>query len=338
MPIPLIIGSVALATSVFGARKGFTAFDDFKDAKDLGKKADLIYSGAVSELKVARENTQSSLESLGNLKFKLYEESILSFIEVYSKIINVPGKEFECLVEVEGNHQEVISFQEIGMELKDMLNGGVASLGAGGLVGFASYGSVGTFATASTGTIIASLSGMAATDATLAWLGGGTIAAGGLGATVGTAVLGGMIAAPVLAVGGIFLSSKAQEARELAEGNVSQAELASEEIKIAVLKTYAIESRVHELMTISEQVNRYFLPQLAELEALVNTKKWFGKTNFDWNKYADEDKELIIKTATLAKTLFNILEVKLLTTKGELSMKTEEVIDTTKKFLETQNG
>jgi len=52
-------------------------------------------------------------------------------------------------------------------------------------------------ATASTGTAIASLSGIAATNATLAALGGGTLAAGGGGVAAGTVVLAGISATGV---------------------------------------------------------------------------------------------------------------------------------------------
>lgn len=338
MPIPFILGGIALATSAYGAKKGYGAFEDFGDAKNVTVKAEKIYNNAMDELKESRELTQKSLEALGDLKLQLYEESILDFIETYSKIINVPGKEFQYIIENEDHTQEVISFKEIGIELKDMLSGGVASLGAGGLVGFASYGSVSTFARVSSGTLIASLSGMAATDATLAWLGGGTLALGGFGVTGGAAILGGVIAGPVLAVGGIFLSSKAAEAKEIAIGNINQAELASEEMKTATVKTNAIQKRVIELNHISREVNRYLLPQLKLLHTLVHSTKWFKKNSSDWNDYCDEDKEMIIKTATLAKTLFNILEVKLLTPKGELDTQTKKVIDSTKTFLKSQDG
>ncbi|GHU07204.1 hypothetical protein FACS1894151_01190 [Spirochaetia bacterium] len=63
---------------------------------------------------------------------------------------------------------------------------------------------VGTFGIASTGTAIGTLSGAAASNAILAWLGGGSIAAGGGGMAVGTAVLGGLVAIPVLAISGLF--------------------------------------------------------------------------------------------------------------------------------------
>lgn len=46
-----------------------------------------------------------------------------------------------------------------------------------------------TFGTASTGTSISALSGVAATNATTAWLGGGALAAGGGGMAAGSIVL-----------------------------------------------------------------------------------------------------------------------------------------------------
>lgn len=56
---------------------------------------------------------------------------------------------------------------------------------------------------ASTGTAISSLSGVAATSAKLAWLGGGSLAAGGFGVAGGTAVLTALpfVGVPVAGVG-----------------------------------------------------------------------------------------------------------------------------------------
>ena len=59
--------------------------------------------------------------------------------------------------------------------------------------------------------MIGALSGAAATNATLAWLGGGSLAAGGFGMAGGMAVLGGIVAGPALALGGVFLDSKAED-------------------------------------------------------------------------------------------------------------------------------
>ena len=65
------------------------------------------------------------------------------------------------------------------------VGGGVAVAGGSILTALAT-----TFGTASTGAAISSLSGVAATNAVLAWIGGGTIAAGGGGMPLGSTILG----------------------------------------------------------------------------------------------------------------------------------------------------
>ena len=76
---------------------------------------------------------------------------------------------------------------------------------AGAFAAASTLGGTAVLGTASTGTAIASLSGAAATNATLAFLGGGSLAAGGLGVAGGTMVLGGLVAGPALAVFGLYL-------------------------------------------------------------------------------------------------------------------------------------
>lgn len=75
---------------------------------------------------------------------------------------------------------------------------GTAGVAAGATVGIGVPALVGTFATCGTGAPIATLSGAAATKATLAWLGFGTLANGGLGATGGAIILGGYVAVAVI--------------------------------------------------------------------------------------------------------------------------------------------
>lgn len=90
--------------------------------------------------------------------------------------------------------------------LTDTTAGAIAGarLGAGTATGL--LAAVSAAATASTGTAIASLSGAAASSATLAWIGGGSLAAGGMGVAGGTAILTGIVALPaLLAVGGVLV-------------------------------------------------------------------------------------------------------------------------------------
>lgn len=81
--------------------------------------------------------------------------------------------------------------------------GGSAALGMWALVG--------TLGSASTGAAISGLSGAAATNATLAWFGGGALAAGGAGITGGLAVLGGIVAIPLVCIATAGTHKKARE-------------------------------------------------------------------------------------------------------------------------------
>ena len=82
-----------------------------------------------------------------------------------------------------------------------------AKAASGPIAALAAYTAVGTLGTASTGAAIGGLSGVAASNATLAWFGGGALAAGGGGMALGTAVLGGVVALP-LAFAGAELANK----------------------------------------------------------------------------------------------------------------------------------
>ena len=79
---------------------------------------------------------------------------------------------------------------------------GLASVGTGTAAGLGTWSLVSLFGTASTGTLISSLSGIAAHNATLAWLGGGALAVGGGGMAAGAAVMAGIIVFPALITNG----------------------------------------------------------------------------------------------------------------------------------------
>lgn len=77
---------------------------------------------------------------------------------------------------------------------------GATGSALGALAGAGTLAAISAWGTASTGTAIASLSGAAATNASLAVLGGGTVAAGGGGVALGSIILSGGVA--LVAIGG----------------------------------------------------------------------------------------------------------------------------------------
>ena len=112
------------------------------------------------------------------------------------------------------------------------------------------------FGTASTGTAIGTLSGAAAKSATLAWLGGGSLVAGGGGVALGTVVFGGLVAGPALLVAGFFANSKAEKVKTEVEKKIAEMDKAKAQMnkQIAVIKTVLL--RVDELHESTDEVDR----------------------------------------------------------------------------------
>ena len=77
---------------------------------------------------------------------------------------------------------------------------GTAGIAGGALAGTATTSLVAAFGTCGTGTAISTLSGAAANNAILAWLGGGSVASGGGGTAAGAVVLGGIVVVAAVAV------------------------------------------------------------------------------------------------------------------------------------------
>ncbi len=93
----------------------------------------------------------------------------------------------------------------------------LAGFGAGASAATGTLALVSAYATAGTGTAISGLSGVAATNASLAWLGGGATAVGGLGTGGGALLVGGIAAIAAIAVAAgviyvfIYLDERAEQ-------------------------------------------------------------------------------------------------------------------------------
>jgi hypothetical protein len=104
------------------------------------------------------------------------------------------------------------------------INVGAGSI-AGGSLAVGSWALVTALGSASTGVAISGLSGVAATNATLAWFGGGALAAGGAGMAGGAAVLGGLFAVPL-----VYFAAKGSHKK------AKEIEVANTELKGAVVR------------------------------------------------------------------------------------------------------
>lgn len=323
MPLPFILAGAAIIAGGYGIKKGVDAKSDFDSAENWNKKAKKLYDQSKEDLESAREDAQKAMVSLGESKFSIYEHSIIPFIDTFSKIKNINFDDSNLLGArdlPQVSDAELKEIRDAALAMKEVVGGGVTALGSGGLAGLAAYGGVGLLGTASTGTAIGTLSGAAATNATLAWLGGGSLAAGGTGMAGGMVVLGGIVAGPVLAIGGMMLASKAEGAKYDAYANYDQAELAAEEMKSATVSTSGIYRRVSEINSVLNVLNGRFEPLLASLRELVSE-------NTNYPSYSAADKKSVFMAASAAKTLKTIMEAPLIDEDGVLTLDSRKVIE-----------
>lgn len=215
--IPIIAGAASLLTGAYGVKKGMDAKKLYDKAKEIGESAERRHRRAVRELDEKRQQVYERLTALGERKRAVFETAARIVVaEVQQARATAEVHAFELTgidqEEIARFSSELAEMQALDVSQDTAKSAALAALGAGGL-----YATVGALATASTGTAIGALSGAAATNATLAWLGGGSLATGGLGMAAGGWILGGLVGGPALAITGFSLASKAEEALTEAE-------------------------------------------------------------------------------------------------------------------------
>lgn len=167
-------------------------------------------------------------EAFNNAHDSARDEFFMSFIEIADQVTGAPEPPLPVgLTEeedttigpgVEGHYRLKIASHGIASALLGGAGGATAGAAAGGAAGYATFTAAAMLGSASTGAAISGLSGVAATNATLALLGGGTLAAGGAGVAGGTLLLTGIVAAPaaLLAVGGLVWMARRNRKQEAA--------------------------------------------------------------------------------------------------------------------------
>lgn len=308
MPLPLFLAIGAGVAAAAGVGTAVSGAVKMKKASDTLKSAQERQKASMANLERRNKTTCTTMDVLGKYELSILE-SFADFSNTFEKIKNRPTFEKYSKDGVELPQYDGEQLKEVSVGAGVLLGGlGGAALGTAG--GFAAAGAttaaVMALGTASTGTAIASLSGVAATNATLAALGGGAIAAGGGGIALGTTILGAASLGVGVLIGGIIfcitgntLSSKADEA---------WAQMIKNEQKINNLCAYLVrlEKAASDYYVVMTEVRGIYKRRLSGLDAIVNL---LGKT--DWNEFTDEEKELTENTVLLTGLLYNMCKVKL---------------------------
>lgn len=329
MPLPvfLIAAATAILSGGYGVKKGFDANENMDKAHNLQKGSEQIVKSSRLALNETRRISYNKIKELGQTKVNIYIYSIKKFLQIYSKIQNVS---FVNNIEVQNFEPDSISFNNFKQISADTISyfekASISGIAGGSLLAIGAYSGVlsgaGGLAVASTGTAISSLSGVAATNATLAWLGGGSLAAGGFGMAGGMFVLGGLVVGPALAIGGVVLSHQAEKELYAAKNNKDKALKYQSEVATIILKLNSIVKYAEQINNLLKRLDEYFSKQIREMIAVID---FWG---CDYSKLDSRRKEVIYKTALFAKTIKSILEVNLLTEDGNLNneLKLNEIL------------
>jgi len=316
MPLPLFFIGAAVATGAIGGGKTIKAVTDNTKADRINRLANSSVENSKDELDRQRKAVSTALDKLGAEKLDVLHHDVMDFVTSFEKIKNIDFQSSVGLEELKNLHIDENTFQE----LKELGNfaievaGGVAAGAVGGaLTALGAYGAATTFASASTGTAIAALSGAAASNATLAFFGGGSLAAGGLGVVGGMAVLGGLVAGPALMVMGMITRAKSQEKLENALSNKAQADEIVESLIAASAQCSAIRRRTYMFYNLLAHLDSYFLPQIWKMQDIIENE------GTDYRSYKPDSKKAIAAAASTACTIKAVLDTPILTVEGELT-------------------
>lgn len=330
MALP-IIGAAMVAKAVLGATvlaggtgvvKGIEGACNNSNAKDLQEKAKFTQEIALKNIEKQKNDTRYSIEELGRTKVNILANEIESFINSFQKIKNIELTDSEGIDELRKlmfTKNELIEMREMSVAAIDFLSGTATGVGTGALIGWGAYTGTTAIGFASTGAAISGLSGVAATNATLAWLGGGSIAAGGGGMALGTTVLGGLVAGPALLVAGGLYAKKAESNLDNARSNLAQVQQYVEELKIAEEQLRLISICANDLEFFMSEFAEDFNENIEEMEDIVNE-------NTNWNSYSKYEKEKIAITVKEAKFLKALIDKPLLTDDGILTNEIKRVV------------
>ena len=327
MPIPIIFIGIAAVTGAIGVSNAVKGGVDQKNATKLNSNTTERLEEASFRLDTLRKQCGKALDELGEEKIFVLNGSVQEFLAAFEQLKNVDFRESEGLRELSKLQLDQVSFEELA-EMKNfavsIAKGSVAGLSGGAIAALGAYGLAAKVAVASTGTAISTLSGAAASNATLAFFGGGSLAAGGMGMAGGTAVLGGLVAGPALMVMGTIISANAGKNLENAKANAAMTSETIEELENGAIQCIAIRRRTYMFYSLLARMDAYFLPQIYAMEKII------AEEGVDYSQFKPESKAAIAAAASTAATIKAILDTPILTEKGEL---TEE----SNKFIELKN-
>lgn len=197
------------------------------------------------------------------------------------------------------------------------------------LAAYGAYTGMGMLASTAGGVAIAELSGVAATNITLAWLGGGELSVGGFGMVGGMAVFGGLVAGPALAILGAMSADEMEEKLEKAKAYHSQVEKAVKKADAIIDQFQAIE-KMAKLFT--KQIAKFDVLLFSLSQDAIATMK---KHNYNRSLYSQEERDQLCVAVSTLMTLSAFLKVPIIDEHQKLQEKAQRALEIMKRQMDS---
>lgn len=306
MPLPLIAWLGIAAVSAAGGKALYHGVQKSRESAQTMEAIQHRQLQNTGRLQAQTAATVRAMDHLGQSELEI-QKSFAGFSDAFEKIKNRPriSQPLKNGVELPEYNVDEIKNLSVGSAVLLGALGGAASGTAGGIAAAGgAYAAIAALGTASTGTAISSLSGAAATNATLAALGGGSIASGGGGMAAGALVLGTaslgiglMVGSLIFTVSTVKLSKKVEEAKAQADKTEQQIN----EICTLLMDLQNTSIRYEDALA---KVNALYLHHYYRLFKMVMLDE-----QTDWNTYTDEEKKIVEHTVLLVKLLHSMCKV-----------------------------
>ncbi|WRA37045.1 sortase [Helicobacter pylori] len=292
MPLPFILGGLALVAAGYGVKKGIDALDADCEADKFIKKAENLKEESTKKAESAESDCRRAFMRFGKKKLHVLSHSVSNFLDHFHRL----------------NRSRIIikslNMQDIQRQVSDARKI-TNQLNANGIDGD------------SAPEVIACCVGLGASSFTAGAILGGGLAASGL---AGMAVVGGLLAAPALAILVTLSADEMEKKRDDAKAYCSQVEAAVKKADVMIDNLQAIR-KMADLFTM--QITKFDALFFSLAQDAIATMK---KHNYDTSRYNQKERDQLCVTVSTLMTLSAFLKVSIMDKHQKLNEKAQKAL------------
>ncbi len=302
MPLPFILGGLALVAAGYGFKKSIDASETADKVNEIVKEAENLREVAKNRVESADFDYKNALMGLGEKKFHVRSYGMSRFVEHFNQL---KGHQFFVKAsDMQDLHKQLSVAQNFSKQLN--ASGMSEESAIRGM--FAGYGGLG----------ISSFT-------TSAMLGGGLT----MGGLAGMAVFGGLVAGPALAILGAMSADEMKEKLEKAKAYYSQVEKSVKKADAIIDQFQAI-----------EKMAKLFTRQITKCDALLfslsqDAIATMKKHNYDTSLYNQKERDQLCVAVSTLMTLSAFLKVPIIDKDQKLQEKAQRALEIMKRQMDS---